>query len=193
MINKRFGLTLLTALGLSTAAFAAEPAPQIGIVNFATCVTESQSGKQEQASFEGLKKQMGTLLDDTEKQLSEIATTLNDPEKLDALSPEAEQELKGKYQTLSEEMGRYQNQYYQVLNQANMRLIQTMSAAINSASEKVAKQKKLAMILNKEACFFYSPALEVTPFVIAEMDKTFQENTKKQEAPAATNSEAGKK
>ncbi len=179
-MKSRFILTLFTAMGLSTAAFSAEPIPSVGVVNFGTCVSNSKLGQQEQSSFESLKKQMATLLEDTEKQLSELSAKFNDPEYLDGLSPEAEEELKNKFRTLNEELSRYQNQYYQVMNQANMRIIQTISTGINSASEKVAKEKKLNMVVNKDACFFYASALDVTDLIIAEMDKNFATNSKKQ-------------
>lgn len=181
-MKRRFVPTLLIAISLTTAAFSAETAPSFGIVNFGTCVSDSKLGKQEQASFESLKKQMTTLLEDTEKQLNELATKFNNPEYLDGLSPEAEEELKVKFRTLNEELNRYQNQYYQVMNQANMRIMQTMATSINSASEKVAKDKKLNMVVNKDACFYFTPALDVTKLVIDEMDK---QEVKKQAATAS--------
>jgi hypothetical protein len=67
------------------------------------------------------------------------------------------------------------------MNQANMRVIQNLNGAISQAAEKVAKDKKLGMVVNKEACFFYQPGLDITADVIAEMDKGFatQENAAK--------------
>lgn len=188
---KRYIPLFLLATSLATSAFAAD-APSIGVVNFSNCVTDSKLGKQEQSSFDALKKQMSTLLEDTEKQLNDIAAKFNDPEYLDGLSPEAEEELKNKFRVLSDEMNRYQNQYYQVLNQANMRIIQTISNGINTASEKVAKDKKLTVVVNKDACFYFSPGLDVTNQVVSEMDKTFESESKKQAAaapavPALTN------
>ncbi len=185
-MKNRFIPILLAAIGLSTAAFSAEPTPNVGIVNFGTCVSDSKLGKQEQASFESLKKQMATLLEDTEKQLGDLTAKFNDPEYLDGLSPEAEDELKNKFRNLNEELGRYQNQYYQVMNQANMRIIQTISTGINSASEKVAKDKKLNMVVNKDACFFYAPTLDVTNLIIAEMDKNFAVDSKKDAVQSTT-------
>jgi outer membrane protein len=179
-MKRRFIPALLIAIGLSTVAMSAEQTPNFGIVNFGTCVSDSKLGKQEQASFESLKKQMSTLLEDTEKQLNDLAAKFNDPEYLDGLSPEAEEDLKNKFRTLNEDLSRYQNQYYQVMNQANMRVIQTLSVSINSASEKVAKDKKLYMVVNKDACFYYTPTLDVTSSVIAEMDKNFVLDSKKQ-------------
>ncbi len=182
-MKRRYFSTLLLAVGMSTSAFAAE-APSIGVVNFSNCVTDSKLGKQEQSSFDSLKNQMSKLLEDTEKQLNDIAAKFNDPEYLDGLSPEAEEELKNKFRNLNEEMNRYQNQYYQVLNQANMRIIQTISSGINSAAEKVAKDKKLTVVVNKDACFYYAPTLDVTNQVVTEMDKNFEKDSKTAAAPA---------
>jgi len=180
-------LIALTALGLSAQGFAADAT--VGVVNFTTCVTDSKMGKQEQASFESLKNQMGTLLQETEKQLTEISQKFNDPDYMDGLSPEAEEDLKNKFRALSEDMNRYQNQYYQVLNQANMRIMQNINTTINAAAEKVAKDKHLTMVINKEACFFFTPQLEVTPLVIAEMDKNFEIEAKKQAAASEPQAE----
>jgi outer membrane protein len=182
---------LLTTLALCAGVSASEPTASVGIVNFMTCITDSKTGKQEQASFEALKKQMSSLVEETEKQLTAISGQLNDKEYLDSLSPEAEEALRGKLGALNDEMGRYQNQYYQVLNQANMKLVQVMQNNINTAAERVAKEKKLGVIINKEACFFYSPALEITSLVVAEMDKTFEKAAA--QAPKAETKEEPKK
>src|ERR1700722_13035258 len=184
-MKRRFFPALLIVTTLTAAAFTAESAPNYGSVNFGTCVSDSKLGKQEQASFESLKKQMASLLEDTEKQLNELSTKFNDPEYLDGLSPEAEEELKVKFRTLNEELNRYQNQYYQVMNQANMRIMQTLAVSINSASEKVAKDKKLSMVVNKDACFYFTPALDVTNLVIVEMDKSFAPQEAKKPVAAA--------
>ena len=161
-------------------------AENYGIVNFSTCVTDSKLGKQEQGNFEGLKKQLGTHLEETEKQINELAAKFNDAEYMDGLSPDAEEEMKVKIRGLNEEMSRYQNQYYQVLNQANMRVVQILSTSVSAASEQIAKDKKLSMVINKDACFFYAPTLDVTNLVVSEMDKTYEIEMKKMAASAAT-------
>ena len=128
------------------------------------------------------KEQMTTLINDYNKQLNDIATKFNDPEFVDSLSPEAEQEMKAKFQTLNEELAQYHNQSSQVMQQANMQLIQTMNAHVQAASEQIAKKKNIPMVVNKEACFFYNPSFDITQSVIEEMDKTFDEQNA---APAA--------
>jgi outer membrane protein len=182
-MKKRFMPIFITAISLLSTASAVESIPSVGIVNFTTCTSDSKLGKQEQASFESLRKQMTSLLEDTEKQINELAAKFNDPEFLDSLSPEAEEELKNKFRSLNEDMNRYQNQYYQVLQQSNMKVMQTLNNSVNTAAEKVAKDKKLALIVNKEACFFTSSALDVTAFVITEMDKNYDQIAKQQTAP----------
>lgn len=179
--------SLLLALGLFSAPLAAasNPQPTIGVVNFSQCLTDSKVGKYEQSSFENVKKQMAVLIEDTERQINEINAQFNDPEYMDGLSPEAEDDLKAKFRTLNEEMTRHQTDYYQKLNQANIRILQTLGATIQQAAERVAAEKRLSMVINKDAFFFYMPTLDVTSLVVAEMDKNFESNTKKQVAAAS--------
>jgi outer membrane protein len=168
---------LLASLALAGSAFAGENS-LIGVVNFTTCITDSKSGKKEQENMENIRNQMSTLIEDTEKEIKELSGKFEDTEFLDSLSPKAEEEMKLKYQTLQEDLGRYQNQYYQVLQHAQYQLIQKMSGNIAKASETVAKQKKLDYVINKEACFYIRSDLDVTTSVISEMDKTFEAQNK---------------
>ncbi len=162
---------------LAGSAFAADNA-LTGVVNFTTCITDSKSGKKEQESMENIRNQMSTLIEEAEKELKELSAKFEDTEFLDSLSPKAEEEMKLKYQTLQEDLGRYQNQYYQVLQHAQYQLIQKMSGNIAKAAETVAKQKNLDYVINKEACFYIRSDLDVTSAVISEMDKTFETQSK---------------
>jgi outer membrane protein len=141
---------------------------------------ETKLGKQEQASFETMRKQFATLLEDTEKQLRDINDKLSDKDTLDGLSPEAEAEMKNKFAQLNEEMNRYQQQYYQFMQQGQHKIMQSVFGGITQASEKLAAAKGYTMILNKQACFYNSPTLDVTPDMVKEMDKNFDEEAKKQ-------------
>lgn len=195
-MNKFFlsAATLLTALTVTAAE-----TPSIGVVNFASCMAESKAGKKEQENMESMRKQMSALVESTEAELREIAGKFEDPEYLDSLSPKAEEELKAKFQALQEDMGRYQNQFYQVLNQANYQMIQKMGTTISKAAEKVASQKKLDYVVNKEVCFYINPAFDVTSQVIVEMDQSFDLDTRaakklseNEAVPANTTEEAPK-
>lgn len=156
-----------------------------GIVNFSTCITESKYGDQEQKAFDEVRGRITALMQDLDGQFRDIVTKLNDPEFVDSLSPEKEQEMHAHAQSIQDELGRYQQQYYQVMNQANMQLIQMMSSYVSQASEAIAKKEKLSVVLNKEACFYYEPKQDITAAVIAEMDRNFEKNAKAQQATAA--------
>jgi len=112
-----------------------------GIVNFGQCLAESKKGKQQQTSFEALRKQMSTLVEDTEKKLKEVTAKLNDAEFMDGISPEAEEELKNKFRTLNEELDQQRNRLYQVHHQANMEVMQEMEVFVQQSAENVAKAK----------------------------------------------------
>jgi outer membrane protein len=172
-------LFLSAATLVTAAAFSAET-PVIGVVNFASCITESKTGKKEQENMENMRKQMSSMIEDTEKELREISAKFEDTEYLDSLSPKAEEDLKAKYQGLQEDLNRYQNQFYQVLNHANYQMIQKVGSAISKAAENVASQKGLDYVMNKEACFYIRPDLDVTHQVIGEMDKHYELEAKAQ-------------
>jgi outer membrane protein len=179
-MKKRYMLTAFILAGLQLCA-----ADKEGYVNLNQCIIESKLGKQEQASFETMRKQFATLLEDTEKQLKEINDKLSDKDFLDGLSPDAEQELKNKFAQLGEEYNRYQQQYYQVMNQGQQKLLQNIVMNVSKASEKIATTKGYTKIAHKDSCFYVSPSLDITNDVIKEMDKSYDEEMKKQSAPAA--------
>jgi len=174
MKKRSFLSASLTAFLFASSGFA-----DTGIVNFTSCITDSQSGKKEQENMENIRKQMTSLIEDTEKEIKELSAKFEDTEFLDSLSPKAEEEMKMKYQTLQEDLGRYQNQFYQVLQHAQYQLIQKMNGNITKASEVIAKEKNLDYVINKEACFYIRPDLDVTSAVINEMDKLFELESKK--------------
>ena len=148
------------------------------VVNFSSCITDSKYGKKEQENFENLRKQLSGMIEDTEKEIKDISAKFEDSEYLDSLSPKAEEELKARFQTLNEDLSRYQGQFYQVMQQANMQLVHKMSGYITKASEKIAKEKKIDYVINKEACFYFKPDLDLTQQVVAEMDKNFDQDAK---------------
>ncbi len=175
---RKLFVSAVTILGLAATSAIAAETPVIGVVNFAACVTDSKAGKKEQENMEAMRKQMSTMIENTEKEIREIATKFEDPEYLDSLSPKAEEELKTKFQSLQEDLNRYQNQFYQVLNHAQYQLVQKISSTISKAAEKIASQKHLDYVMNKEACFYIRPDLDVTSSVISEMDREFDLETR---------------
>jgi len=152
-----------------------ESKQEIGIVNFTSCITDSKLGKKEQEALENVKNQMTALIKDIETQLTDISAKMSDRDFVDGLSPEGEQEIQMKFQTLREEHDRYQGQFYQVMQQANMKLVQTVSSYVNTATDKIAKAKNLSLVVNKDACFSFRDHFDITHEVITEMDRLFDE------------------
>lgn len=187
-IGKIFLSSLSMLILHSPFSYAAESL--LGVVNFSRVISESKYGKQEQEGLEQMRSQMNTLMSDISKQLTEIDGKLTNPEVVDSLSPAAEEELKGKRQSLMDEVYRYEQQFSHLLNQAQMRLLQSMSNYTTDASASVAKKKNLSYIINKEACFYYKTELDITDQVIAEMNSDFDKNNQSKEAPMPSNTPA---
>lgn len=151
---------------------------EIRIVNFKTCVENSKIGKQEQASFEALKKQMEAVLEEKEKTINDMAAKFNDPDYRDSLSPEAETELTRKFRALSQEISQQQNQYMQTLNQTNFKVVQKLTEMVAKATNEIAMKHNYDIVLNEEGAFYYSPNLDLSLEVIALMDDMFEKAEK---------------
>lgn len=170
----------LCVIGLGSNAFAEA---KIGVVNFKECVDKSKQGMQEKNSFEALKTQMMESLEKADKELSDLASKLDDQDYVDGLSPAAEEELKLKFQQLSQEFAKYQNQYYQLLNQANYKMLQAMHLYVEKAAETIRKDKQLTAIFSQDSFFAFDEYLDITKDVIVKMDAEFEkENAHTHEA-----------
>ncbi len=174
-MRKLFSAQLLAAFLSVTASLSALT---IGTANVRYCIEESKIGKSEQSQFEELKKQLEQGLEQKDKELNELAPKLKD-EYLDTLTPEAERELKEKFNQLSQEMSIQQNQYYQTLNSANYQFMSKILEMIQEASKIVATQKKLDLILNDEACFYKNDSVDVSKEIVKELDAAFDKAQKK--------------
>lgn len=179
--GKILWITMMSAVALfgSVAEGADVQGPKIGLVNFKSCVEKSKMGKQEQAQFEGLKKQMEQIMEEKEKTLTEISKKLSDQDYLDSLSQEAEAELKHKFRSQNQEMAQHQQQYYQVLNQANYKILQKISDVVGEASKKVAEEKRLDLVINDEGTFFHNQIMDVSDDVVKIMDELYEKSPQK--------------
>lgn len=166
---------LATTLALSSTASADEgSALNIGVVDFRSCLEKSYLGQQEQLKLESMRNEMVSTLEGKEKALAEVMDKLKKPEYLDTLSPQAEEELQQEYAKLSEEMQILQNQAYQALNQAQMKMFQSISEEVSKSAEYIAREHNVDMIVNQEGCFYHKRPLDFTQLIISDLNRQFQ-------------------
>jgi outer membrane protein len=170
--------TSLHAAEANSPSTSSDKPVKIGVVNFKLAVEDSKAGKLEQGNFENLKKQMESVLEEKEKGLTEIAAKFNDPDYLDSLSAEAENELKHKFRTMNQDLTQIQSQYYQTLNQANMKILQKLNDVVAEAATKVAKEKGYDLIVNDDSIYFSRGGLDITKSVIDTMNTQFDKDQK---------------
>jgi Skp family chaperone for outer membrane proteins len=60
-----------------------------------------------------------------------------------------------------------------MLQQANMKTMQTMSEKVKEASHTIAQEKKYPLIMNQEQVFHYTSDLDITSEVISKLDEMY--------------------
>jgi len=168
----------LKAVETNSSSINSDKPIKIGVVNFKLAVEESKAGKLEQGNFDNLKKQMESVLEEKEKSLNEISAKFNDPDYLDSLSTEAENELKHKFRANTQELTQIQSQYYQTLNQANMKILQNLNDVVAEAATNVAKEAGYDLIVNDDSIYFSRGGLDITQAVITKMNARFDQEQK---------------
>lgn len=190
-----FGLMLLIASSWHRIATAEEASSsyssylpgktvRIGIVNTKKCLEESKLGKQKQANFDKMKKQMESVLKEKEQTLEEVESKLNDDDYMDSISDEAANELKQKRRSIRNEGMQLQNQYIQTLQQTSLKDSQKLTESIGKASKEVAQEsltsgQPIDVIFTDEACTYYNASLDVSEKVISKMNALFDAESNK--------------
>lgn len=160
---------------------------KVAVVNFRKCVEASKQGKQHQSSFEGMKTQMETLLQQKEKALTELNNKLTDSDYVDGLTKDAENELKHKFRVQTQEFAQAQQQFMQTLQQANLKIVEMMNSDVTKAATDIAQREGFELVLNDESLFFYAKKTDISDAVITEMNKAFDIEQKKRDEAAKTN------
>lgn len=170
-------LLLFISLSLvSSPAFAASSTSTIGIVNLRRCLEESALGKKEAAEFEKMKKQFSNSIGKMEEELSSIYSKLQDDDYMEGLSESAATELRKKFEELSAEYNTAQGQYYQILNQSNLKRMQKIMDEVKKASEIVRVQEGLSVLLNEDVVLAIDASADKTDDIIKILDDSFQNN-----------------
>ena len=126
---------------------------QIGYVDFQEVLTQSQFAKKEEQSLQALRADLEGQVTKLEKEMASIGEKLRDPDYIDSLSPEAEQEQKEKFRRLGEERMQLIQVVSQQYQQATQRFVANMAAQVSAAAAAIAKDEGLEAVFNKEALF----------------------------------------
>lgn len=169
-------LLFISLFLVSSPAFAASSTSTIGIVNLRRCLEESALGKKEAAEFEKMKKQFSNSMGKMEEELSSIYSKLQDDDYMEGLSESAATELRKKFEELSAEYNTAQGQYYQILNQSNLKRMQKIMDEVKKASEIVRVQEGLSVLLNEDVVLAIDASADKTDDIIKILDDSFQNN-----------------
>lgn len=75
-------------------------------------------------------------------------------------------------------MNQQQNQFFQALQQTNLRIVQKLTEAVAKATKEVAEKSKIDLVTNEESSFYYNPALDISQDVINVMNVNFEKDQK---------------
>lgn len=160
---------------------------KVGVVMIRACFEQSKQGHKARDTLENMNKQLTTALEEIDRQIEEISAQLDDEASKDALTPEAEKQLQDKFESLSQEREMKRMQFGQQMNQSQMMIMQKIYDHVSRASEKVAKEMGLELVVQEDSALYFAPALDITQTVLQTMDKMFDE-----EAAADATKEAPK-
>jgi outer membrane protein len=158
-------------LGILSVLAATTAHADFGYVDFSRVLQNSSRAKQEEKSLQALQKELEDQVTKVEKEITQLAERLQDPDYIDSLSQEAEQEQKARLRMMTEDRMRLIQQVTQRFQQAQQQILQTLGGMVAQASAEVAKTKRLNGVLNREAFFFADPAMDCTDAVTTLLDK----------------------
>ncbi|WP_139414367.1 OmpH family outer membrane protein [Chlamydia abortus] len=170
-------LTFLTLAGMQqVCADESSNKGVLGVVSLKRCLEESALGKKETEELENMKQQFSKNSEKMEEELSSLYNKLQDEDYIESLSTSAAEELRKKFEELSAEYNALQSQYYQILNQTNMKRVQKLIQEVKKASAKVREQTGLYAILNDEVVLSIDSSADKTDEIIKILDESFKNN-----------------
>ena len=194
MNKTHLSIALLLGVSLISPLFGdGAPFPEvkrIGIINFQKVYEESKQGKEAASSMQALETQLSSTVQETEKELQEIAQKAQDPEYRDSLSPEAEKEMMQRGQMLAGQLNEQKGQFMQIMNQAEMRAVQELKVQAMRSAQVIAKTESLDLVLPDNATFYFRPEFDITTKTITEIDKLYDSESAEKKAPEAPSEEA---
>lgn len=138
---------LLVMLVVTTAAFAQQAALKIGYVNSETIIKELPEAKESQAKLEGILK---GWQEEIEKRGAALQTKYEEYQKQANMLNESSKQAKQKELVEDEQkLNQYRQEKQQELTVQREKIMKPIQEKVMKAIEKVAKEQKLAFVLDK--------------------------------------------
>jgi outer membrane protein len=148
------------------------------VADFAKCYEKSKIGVAKNKEMKELNEKLSTQFEEAHKKFKELDTKLADNNFLDSISPEEEQNLRKEKEMVQQQLGAFQMQFQEMLQQAQNKTIHELVQYVNNAAKVIAGEKKSPLVINKDTVFYYDPSLDYTNLIIDQMDKEYETETK---------------
>lgn len=163
-VTRYIALALLSAPMVFGADFA--------FIDFGKLMQTSKLAQREQQSLAILAKELEGRVNALDSEIQKAVDQLKDPDYIDSLSQEAENEQRQRLQMLGEERMRTAQQVQAQFQQTQQRTVQSLQGLVAAAASQLASQKHYKAIFSKEVAFFVDADLDCTAEIVEMVDST---------------------
>jgi outer membrane protein len=163
---------------LSLPLTARSQAISIGYIDLQKVMVESDKGKEAKQTLTQEADRLKKNLDSKQDELQKMKDAFE--KQGTTITPEARAEREKQYQTKLKDYQRLANDYQTELQQKDMEVTQRLLKDLEEVIKTIGERDKLTLIVEKSQVLFASPAIDITPKIIA----LFNEVAKRKPAPA---------
>gem|GEM_PF-4221427 len=146
-----------------------------GYVSMMFCCTHSQYGKKEMDRLNHESAKIRHYISEVHQQIQELEEKLQDPDYLDCVTPDAEEEIRVRLISLQKEEKRRRRVAEGQLRQMEFQFVQDVSRLAVEAAKHVAEDQKLSFIVKDEQFLYCQNGHDCTNAVVGEMDRLHQQ------------------
>lgn len=162
---------LCLVASLFLAVTAAQAQSKVGIINLQKALLDTAEMKKAQAEMEARYKPRQDAIDKLQKEIADLQRNLQ--ANAGKLQPAAEQEMLTRGQRAQVELKRQTEDLQADVDRDRNDILQRGGQRIQEVIKKVAEAQALDVVVDSGNTLYFKPALDLTPAVTAEYDKTY--------------------
>lgn len=162
---------LCLVASLFLAVTAAQAQSKMGIINLQKALLDTAEMKKAQAEMEARYKPRQDAIDKLQKEIADLQRNLQ--ANAGKLQPAAEQEMYARGQRAQVELKRQTEDLQADVDRDRNDILQQGGQRIQEVIKKVAEAQALDVVVDSGNTLYFKPALDLTPAVTAEYDKTY--------------------